>query len=113
MTIENNPPLPHQACPICSGLLDQEYAYQKYGAPEYDSELPVAADQLEMVRDLQPYGSRRLELRRCPACETFYLYRTDYEYLTNGSEDEQFLTRLTPQQAAEYLETPIPEQGKP
>ena len=31
---------------------------------------------------------------RCPLCGTRYLYTTDYEYLTNGTEDEQTLRRL-------------------
>ena len=38
-------------------------------------------------------------------CGTYYLYRTDYEYLVNGSEDEEYLTRLTEEQAAGYLTT--------
>jgi hypothetical protein len=37
-------------------------------------------------------------------CGTYYLYRSDYEYLVNGSEDEEILTRLSPDQAAPYLE---------
>lgn len=90
-------------CPICSNLSDQEYAYQKYGSADGDTELPAAVAQLVLVRDLQPHGSRRLELQSCPHCKTYYLYRTDYEYLVNGSEDEQFLTRLSEEQAKEYL----------
>nr|WP_044200972.1 hypothetical protein [Oscillochloris trichoides] len=90
-------------CPICSQLDDEEYAYQKYGWPENDSALPAAVSQLQLVRDLQPHGSRELHLLQCPLCGGYYLYRTDYEYLVNGSEDEQFLTRLSPEQAAGYL----------
>jgi hypothetical protein len=64
---------------------------------------------LKVVRDFQPYGSRKLQLQQCPECGTYYLYRTDYEFLVNGSEDEEFLTRLTDNEAAEYLERPAPE----
>lgn len=93
-------------CAICPSLQDEEYAFQKYGWPEDDTFLPAAAARLVTVRDLRPSGSRALLLKRCLQCGTYYLYRTDYEYLVNGSEDEQFLTRLTPEQAAEYLNRP-------
>lgn len=95
-----------QPCQICAGLLDEEYAFQKYGWPEHDSSLPPAASRLTIVRDLRPHSSRTLQLRQCPTCGTYYLYRTDYEFLAGGSEDEQFLNRLTDEQAAEYLRQP-------
>jgi hypothetical protein len=102
---------PHQSCPICSGLRDQETAYQKFGWEQYDTDLPAAAAHLVVVRDFQPYSSRKLQLQQCPACGTYYLYRTDYEYLVNGSEDEESLTRLSPELAAEYLSRPENEEG--
>lgn len=91
-------------CAICTNLENEEYAFQKYGWPEDDTFLPAAAARLLTVRNLSPHGSRVLLLKRCPECGTYYLYRTDYEYLVNGSEDEEFLTRLTIEQAAEYLQ---------
>ena len=94
---------PRKQCGICSHLSDQEHATQKHGWEENNTHLPAAASQLELVRDLRPYGSRKLQLQQCPECGAYYLYRTDYEYLVNGSEDEEFLTRLTEEQAAEYL----------
>ncbi len=97
----SNPPAP--PCPVCSQLADQQSAHQKYGRDEDNTHLPPAADALVVVHDFRPYGSRALQLRQCPACGTYYLYRTDYEYLANGSEDEQHLTRLTAAQAAAYL----------
>ena len=97
-----------QPCPICSSLKDEEYAMQKFGWLENDTHLPAAAAHLVMVRDLSASGSRALLLKRCLQCGTYYLYRTDYEYLVNGSEDEEFLNRLTDEQAAEYL-----QQGGP
>lgn len=93
-------------CQVCSSLADEEVAYQKYGWEENNTYLPAAAGHLQVVLDLQPYGSRKLQLQQCPECGTYYLYRTDYEYLVNGSEDEEFLTRLTDEQAAEYLDRP-------
>ncbi len=98
----SNPPAP--PCPVCSQLVDRGAAYQKYGREEDNTLLPPAADALVVVQDYRPYGSRALQLRQCPACGTYYLYRTDYEYLTNGSEDEQHLTRLTAAQADAYLD---------
>lgn len=98
-------------CPICTVLRDREYASQKWGWDQHDSYLPAAAEHLEVVRDYRTHGSRQLQLQRCPECGTYYLYRTDYEYLVDGSEDEQTLTRLTGQEAAEYLQQSTPEKS--
>ncbi|MDD3515775.1 hypothetical protein SDC9_44174 [bioreactor metagenome] len=95
-----------RACEVCSGLSDSEYAYSKFGWPEHDTFLPEAAEKLVIVKDFQPLGSRKLQLRQCPSCGAWFLYRTDYEYLTNGTEDEEFLTRLTEEEAAEYRNKP-------
>jgi len=94
---------PRKNCSICSALKDEEYAYQKFGAEENNTSLPAAAGSLVVIRDFRPFGSRKLQLWQCPRCGTSYLYRSDYEYLVNGSEDEEFLTRLTQEQAEEYL----------
>ena len=83
-----------------------EYASQKYGWPENDTSLPAAAAELIVVRDFRPYDSRSLQIRQCPLCGTYYLYQTDYEYLVNGSEDEETLTRLTDEEAVKYLARP-------
>lgn len=98
--------LPHNGCCICAALADEETAYQKYGWEENNTYLPAAADQLTLVHDLKPYSGRKLQLKQCPECGAFYLYRTDYEYLVNGSEDEEFLTRLSSEEAAQYLPPP-------
>ncbi len=103
-----NPTL-EKPCHICSKLLGEEYAFQKYGWPQDDTHLPGAAASLTVLRDFRPYGSRKLQLQQCPECGTYYLYRTDYEFLVGGSEDEEFLTRLTNEEAAEYLKRPAPE----
>jgi hypothetical protein len=93
----------HLACNTCSSLLDEEYAFQKNGRPADDSHLPAAAGKLELVRDLDPISGRAKHLKRCPECGTYYFFRTDYEFLVEGTEDEQFLKRLTDEAAAGYL----------
>ena len=77
-----------RTCEVCSGLSDSEYAYSKFGWPEHDTFLPEAAEKLVIVKDFQPLGSRKLQLRQCPSCGAWFLYRTDYE------------------EAAEYRNTP-------
>ena len=95
--------VPYTRCSICSQLADEEAAFQKYGWEEDNTYLPAVAGRLEVIEDFKPYSSRKLQLRQCPKCGTYYRYETDYEYLVNGSEDEEFLTRLSPEEAAEYL----------
>ena len=94
---------PHRLCGVCSGLADRESSRQKYGWEEHDTHLPAASARLALVLDFRPHSSRERKLLRCPECRTYYLYETDYEYLVNGSEDEQTLTRLTQDQAQAYL----------
>lgn len=100
---------PDQPCTLCSSLLDEEYAFQKNGWPQNDTYLPAVSHHLNVLKDFRPYGSRKLQLRQCPECKTYYLYRTDYEFLVGGTEDEEFLTRLTEAEAVEYLQRPAPE----
>jgi hypothetical protein len=90
-------------CSICAQLAPLEHAAQKWGREEEDTSLPAASAALEPVRDFAPYSSRQRLLLRCPECRTHYLYCSDYEYLVNGSEDEQWLQRLTPEEAAALL----------
>lgn len=97
----------HATCSTCSTLADEEAAFQKYGWEEDNTYLPAAAGKLVVVKDFKPYSSRKLQLRQCPRCQTYYLYRSDYEFLANGSEDEEYLTRLSDEDAAAYLEKEI------
>lgn len=90
-------------CSICSDLADCEKAYQKYGTEENDTQLPAAFTQLMLVKDLRPMGSRERKVLKCPECGAYFLYETDYEYLVNGSEDEQTLTRLTDKEGEKSL----------
>ncbi len=96
----------NRECPICSGLNDRETAYQKYGWEENDTQLPAAVSNLMLVRDLRPDSNRKQQILQCPGCGQYYLYESDYEYLVNGSEDEQTLTRLSDEQASGYLNSP-------
>ncbi len=95
--------IPYTKCSICSRLADVESAFQKYGWEEDNTYLPAAAGKLMLVKDFKPYSSRKLQLQQCPQCKTYYLYETDYEFLVNGSEDEEYLRRLSEEEAAEYL----------
>ena len=100
----SNKAVSHTRCSICSRLADEEAAFQKYGWEEDNTYLPAAAGRLTVVKDFKPYSSRKLQLQQCPECSTYYLYQTDYEFLVNGSEDEEYLTRLSDEEAVEYLE---------
>ena len=95
----------HVGCGICSQLSDQEQALEKVYGDEEDTHLPEAADRLGVVRDIRS-GHPGLRLLQCPECETYYLYRSLYEFLIGfgGSYDEYFLTRLTDDVAADYQE---------
>lgn len=96
----------HPQCSLCSSLGERETAFQKFGSPEYDTQLPSAVSQLVLVKDLRPSGSRELKVMRCPGCGDWFLYETDYEYMVNGTEDEQMLTRLSSEEAEKRLALP-------
>ena len=102
MTAENET-APYADCSICSDLAAEETASQKYGWEEDNTYLPAAAGKLTIVKDLKPNSSRKLQVQQCPECGTYYLYRSDYEYLVNGSEDEEYLTRISVEEASKYL----------
>ena len=86
-------------CMICINLSDQETASQKYGWEESDTFLPEEYTRLVLVKDLRPDSFRKMNILECPLCRTFYLFSTDYDYLVNGSEDEQKLIRITKEEA--------------
>ena len=96
-------------CTLCSTLSNSESAHSKYGWEQDDTSLPAAAHRLTVIRDFRPHRDRKLQLRQCPECNTCYLYETDYEFLVNGSENEEHLTRLTEGEAADYLQRPTQE----
>ena len=103
MTQEMNNSAPHARCSICTQVAAEESATQKYGWEKDNTYLPSAASNLTVVKDFKQPSSRKLQLQQCLECGTYYLYRTDYEFLVNGSEDEEYLTRLSEEEVAEYL----------
>ena len=94
----------YEGCSICSQLVDFQYGFQKIGREESDTYLPPVADRLQLVRDLVPDCNGDLQIKQCPQCATYYLYRTESEFIYGGSEDEQQLRRLTNEAAGEYLQ---------
>jgi hypothetical protein len=97
---------PHRNCSICSQIKDYEYGLQTHGREEEDTFLPKAGSQLKIVKDLKSQGERQTYVGKCPECGTHYLFKSDYEYLATGSEEEQTLKRLTAEEAATYLAMP-------
>ncbi len=81
-------------CEICSQLEDVETSFSKYGWPEMDRPLPPSAARLEVVEALTDYDPENHHIRRCRLCATRYQYDWSYDYLVNGSEDEERLARL-------------------
>lgn len=92
-----------KVCVTCGELKDYQVGLQVGGREEEHTFLPDAAYALETVRETQPGRNRSPVLKRCKECGTYYLFEVSYEYIVYGSEDEQRLTRLTEEQAAEYL----------
>lgn len=92
----------HQSCVICSQLRDFERGLQVFGREEQDTFLPEIAARLKKVKEVKPGGLRYTNLVQCPQCGAYYLFKSDYEYLACGSEDEQTLQRLSDDEAAAY-----------
>ncbi len=89
-------------CEICRGLKPVQTSLYKHGRDEYDTPLPASARRLqEVVVEGRENESR--SPRFCRFCGTFYSYETRYEYLANGSEDEEELRRLTDAEARAWL----------
>lgn len=96
MKIDNSV-VPYQHCSICAELGDYHRALQKGGHEEEDTYLPANSARLKLVRQINGHAY----LHQCPECQTFYLYKTYYEFLVSGSEDEQILIRLKDETEAE------------
>lgn len=96
----------HAGCGTCSTLHDSESATQYVHQTEPDTHLPEAVGRLRDV----PTRSGSPDLMVCPECGTYYSYTNHYEFLIGfgGSYDEQTVTRLSDQEAAELLGTAAP-----
>ena len=97
---------PTPPCSICAQLSDYHRGYQVRGSEKYDTFLPAAAASLKTVKELKPGDERRLDIQRCPECGTFYLFKTNFEFLIGGSDEEQHLQRLTNDEAIRYAAHP-------
>ena len=80
-----------------------ETSFSKYGAPAQDCPLPPAASQLVILRTPDATDVEKRHVRRCPVCGALYGYMASHEYMINGTEDEEVLTRLTPAESKDYL----------
>lgn len=87
-------------CPICTQLKEYEYSFSK---SDDLNALPGPAYQLKRIKELVPEWNGSHWLEQCPHCGTYYTYKTVYEYLVSGSEDEEMLTRLTEAEAGQFL----------
>ena len=95
--------IPISDCEICSQLSESQSSFSKYGWDDSTRALPAAAGRLVSTGFIAPYDREENHLERCPVCGIFYHYRSSYEYLVNGSEDEEILTRLTPAECRAFL----------
>jgi len=93
---------PRAACEICRELKPVETSLTKFGWEENDRLLPAAYRRLVEVRVPGREDEPRSP-RFCPLCATLYSYESRYEYLANGSEDEEELRRLTDAEARAWL----------
>lgn len=90
------------SCEICRELKLVETSLTKHGWEENDRLLPAAYRRLVEVR-VEGREDEPRSPRLCPLCGTLYSYETRYEYLANGSEDEEELRRLTGEEARAWL----------
>lgn len=96
------PALAISECEICRHLAEVETSFEKYTWEDMTRRLPPEAARLTPVGDPSTRNDEH-HVRRCPLCGTFYRYDWSYDYYVNGSEDEEVLVRLTPDQARSYL----------
>jgi hypothetical protein len=89
--------MPISDCEICRRLDEEETSFVKRGREDEATHLPPEAARL------LPLVEGQASIRRCPICRTVYNYQTCYEFLIGGSEDEEKLRRLTPDQARGHL----------
>ncbi|MCL4808327.1 MAG: MBL fold metallo-hydrolase [Thermoanaerobaculia bacterium] len=92
----------HAACEICRSLRPVETSLYKEGREGFDTPLPLAARRLVELA-VPGRDEERLCPWLCPRCGTLYSYESRYEYLANGSEDEEELRRLTEGEARAWL----------
>ena len=92
----------HATCEICRALRPVETSLYKEGREGFDTPLPLAARRLVELA-VPGREDERLRPWLCPRCGTLYSYESRYEYLANGSEDEEELRRLSGAEARAWL----------
>ncbi len=95
---------PLHQCPICRNLAENEYGFYAVMLTGPSHALPPEADRLRRFDPPGKAGSDTHHLRRCPVCDVFYQYDEHYEYDVTSSEDELYLTRLTPTEARAFMD---------
>jgi hypothetical protein len=90
-------------CGTCGELGEYHRGFQKGGREEEDTFLPAASSRLKNVAETKPGQNRSPVVQRCPECGAYFLYEVEYDFLVGGSEDTQYLSRLTPEQAEKLL----------
>jgi len=93
-------------CPVCSWIKNREYELITGGKIEAGPISPHSKclEILGWPKMNDDLTSSHWCLKRCVFCGTYYLWEYTYEYLVGGSEDEIILTRLSKEQAQEYLD---------
>ena len=82
----------YKSCGLCSKLEDKVTAPKQNG-------LPSGAEKLNIIVDLKPFDDKKVQIRQCPECRTYYIYRLIHE----STADTQELTRLSESEIASYL----------
>ncbi len=100
--------IPISDCELCSRLGDLETSFSRCGHEDEATAMPPEA--YRMV-ELKPVKLNEIPTRirgtytfkRCPVCGTFYRYKSTYEYLVYGSEDEEEQVRCPAVFALRFL----------
>lgn len=94
-------------CPTCGPIGDEAWAIWKDCDPEWigaRSTMPVGAGRLiHIAGDENAPGGRGRALKQCPDCGAWFDWVRSYEFLANGSEDEETLTLIDDERAAEWI----------
>lgn len=90
-------------CPICSELKDREMIAYKDGWPR-EEYFPKAYSKLKDIKLLtEEYTSRPHTIMQCPECDQHYYHEVDYDYMPNGSDNDEILTKITAKEAKKHL----------
>ncbi|MDD4735550.1 MAG: hypothetical protein PHP44_05535 [Kiritimatiellae bacterium] len=94
-------------CPLCGKLRKTETSFSKYESGYPDTPLPPEAGQLNILHTPTTTDINKHHVRRCPQCGAFFDYLASHEYFINGTEEEEELTRMNPEQITRWLQTEV------